>query len=123
MTACVPSSVAHHSRGPNLPIRRRYRAIAAVLLLLAVSAATPRPDPVPIDWRMVARIREEGLQHSRVMDYESYMTDVLGARLDGEPLRDVQGLVFDRLRERIEDDLLAGAVHLEIPAGCGEHQR
>ncbi|HEU4698241.1 MAG TPA: M20/M25/M40 family metallo-hydrolase [Gemmatimonadales bacterium] len=34
-----------------------------------------------MDWAMVARIREEGLQRSRVMDYESYMTDVLGARL------------------------------------------
>jgi len=30
---------------------------------------------------MVAKIREEGLQRSRVMDLESYMTDVLGARL------------------------------------------
>jgi hypothetical protein len=30
---------------------------------------------------MVAKIREEGLQRSRVMDIESYMTDVLGARL------------------------------------------
>jgi hypothetical protein len=30
---------------------------------------------------MVARIREEGLQRSRVMDTLSYMTDVLGARL------------------------------------------
>ena len=30
---------------------------------------------------MVAKIREEGLQRSRVMDFESYMTDVLGARL------------------------------------------
>jgi len=33
------------------------------------------------DWPMVAKIREEGLQRSRVMDLESYMTDVLGARL------------------------------------------
>ena len=30
---------------------------------------------------MVARIRAEGLQRSRVMNFESYMTDVLGARL------------------------------------------
>ena len=30
---------------------------------------------------MVAKIREEGLQRSQVMEYESYMTDVLGARL------------------------------------------
>jgi hypothetical protein len=33
------------------------------------------------DLGMVARIREEGLQRSRVMDTLSYMTDVLGARL------------------------------------------
>lgn len=30
---------------------------------------------------MVAKIREEGLQRSRVKDFESYMTDVLGAPL------------------------------------------
>ena len=53
---------------------------AAALLLLCIAAARPL-DPVPVDWVMVATIREEGLQRSRVMDYESYMTDVLGARL------------------------------------------
>jgi hypothetical protein len=53
---------------------------AAALLLLCIVAARPL-DPVPVDWVMVAKIREEGLQRSRVMDYESYMTDVLGARL------------------------------------------
>ena len=34
-----------------------------------------------IDWEMVARIREEGLQRSKVMDTASYISDVLGARL------------------------------------------
>ena len=34
-----------------------------------------------VDWRMVARIREEGLQHSQLANTLSYMTDVLGARL------------------------------------------
>lgn len=33
------------------------------------------------DWEVVAKIREEGFQHSQVMDIVSYMTDVLGARL------------------------------------------
>lgn len=47
-----------------------------VLLTLGFSG-----DPDPVDWVMVAKIREEGLQRSQVMDYESYMTDVLGARL------------------------------------------
>ncbi|MDP1891444.1 MAG: M20/M25/M40 family metallo-hydrolase [Gemmatimonadaceae bacterium] len=55
------------------------RALAAALLLLT-TAAVPS-GPVTVEWAMVAKIREEGLQRSRVMDFESYMTDVLGARL------------------------------------------
>jgi hypothetical protein len=35
----------------------------------------------PVDWQMVARIREEGLQRSQLPTKLSYMTDVLGARL------------------------------------------
>ena len=34
-----------------------------------------------VDWPIVAKIREEGLQHSRLAETLSYMTDVLGARL------------------------------------------
>lgn len=55
------------------------RTATATALLLLLTAATP-PGPDPVDWEMVARIREEGLQHSQVMNYESYITDVLGAR-------------------------------------------
>ena len=51
--------------------------LALVLLL----AATAYPRPAGVDPVMIAKIREEGLQHSQVMDIESYMTDVLGARL------------------------------------------
>lgn len=58
----------------------RLRPIVTALLLLLLTTAFSF-DTVPVDWAMVARIREEGLQHSRVMDFESYMTDVLGARL------------------------------------------
>jgi hypothetical protein len=56
----------------------RRSAIAATTLAILLGAANA---PVPVDWVMVAKIREEGLQHSQVMDYEAYMTDVLGARL------------------------------------------
>ncbi|MDZ4258667.1 MAG: M20/M25/M40 family metallo-hydrolase [Gemmatimonadales bacterium] len=49
------------------------------MLLLSSMALTTGPDPV--DWAMVAKIREEGLQRSQVMDRVSYMADVLGARL------------------------------------------
>ena len=57
----------------------RLKPFAVGLLLLSTAAASA--DPVPIDWPMVAKIRAEGLQRSRVLDFESYMTDVLGARL------------------------------------------
>ncbi len=64
----------------------RLRPLATALLLLFVAA---RPfDTVPVDWAMVARIREEGLQRSHVMEYEGYMVDVLGARLTNS--RDMQ---------------------------------
>lgn len=52
---------------------------ASVLVMTALAGVTA--DPVPVDWAMVARIREEGLQRSRVMEYEAYIADVLGARL------------------------------------------
>ena len=47
-------------------------SLGAALLLATAAFAS---DPVPIDWAMVARIREEGPQRSRVADLESYMTD------------------------------------------------
>lgn len=59
-------------------ISARHAVTAAFLLL--TTAAMPS-GPATVDWAMVAKIREEGLQRSRVMDFESYMTDVLGARL------------------------------------------
>jgi len=60
-----------------MPTRLRPIALTGLLALTLGFAG----DPDPVDWVMVAKIREEGLQRSQVMDYESYMTDVLGARL------------------------------------------
>lgn len=60
-----------------MPTQRTHPLLPILLLgSLALTGAPPS-----VDWAMVARIREEGLQHSQVMNYESYMTDVLGARL------------------------------------------
>jgi carboxypeptidase Q len=58
---------------------RCTRAVLVALLTVLVAGLSARQAGV--DWPMVAKIREEGLQRSRVMDLESYMTDVLGARL------------------------------------------
>ena len=57
----------------------RFRPVAiGALVVLSASAFT---QAVSVDWATVARIREEGLQRSKVMEYEAYMVDVLGARL------------------------------------------
>jgi carboxypeptidase Q len=52
-------------------------AVLSVACVLGLQAA----GPPAVDHATVAKIREEGLQRSRVMDLESYMADVLGARL------------------------------------------
>jgi hypothetical protein len=59
-----------------------------ILAVVALSlAATPFAGS-DVDPVMVAKIREEGLQRSQVMEYESYIADVLGARLTNS--RDMQ---------------------------------
>ena len=57
----------------------RFRPLVAAALAL-LAAGVPA-NSGPVDWPMVAKIRAEGLQRSRVMDLEGYMADVLGARL------------------------------------------
>ncbi len=53
-----------------------------VVAAVAVPCASFGPQaPAAVDGAMVARIRAEGLERSRVMDTASYITDVLGARL------------------------------------------
>ncbi|MCX5765376.1 MAG: M20/M25/M40 family metallo-hydrolase [Gemmatimonadetes bacterium] len=76
---------------------RVLRPLTASALLLAAAAfphATPSVDPV-----MVAKIREEGLQHSKVMEFESYIADVLGARLTmSNDMKRAQGWVQSELK-------------------------
>ncbi len=64
---------------PRRPSPRRPWALALLIAVAATTVAFTYADGV--DPVMVARIREEGLQRSRVMEFESYMVDVLGARL------------------------------------------
>jgi hypothetical protein len=59
------------------PIARTLIALSLVIVLGSIASG----QAPAVDWDMAARIREEGLQRSRVMDIVGYMTDVLGARL------------------------------------------
>ena len=60
--------------------RRTAAATLLVHLFFLATVVTAQGAPT-VDHPMVARIREEGLQRSRVMDFETYIADVLGARL------------------------------------------
>jgi len=72
-------------------MRRPYTSVYLILLTLtlasAISAQQPSPSPSPtLDPNdPIARIREEGLTRSHVMETLSYLTDVIGPRLTGSP--------------------------------------
>ncbi len=71
--------------------------IGATALPLTVTA---RDAVQAVDQTMVARIRDEGLQRSRVMDIVSYITDVLGARLTlSDDMARAQQWVMSHMRE------------------------
>jgi carboxypeptidase Q len=62
----------------------------ALVVATLVSAATLAGVPLagqnePIDLDAIYRIKEEGLQRSKVMEIASYLTDVYGSRLTGSP--------------------------------------
>lgn len=52
-----------------------------ILFFLLPSNSYSQKDQLKVDWDIVAKIREEGLQRSQVVDIVGYMTDVLGSRL------------------------------------------
>ena len=56
-----------------------------VAVLAALPFAADWPITEKIDLDAIYRIKEEGLQRSKVMDTESYLTDVYGPRLTGSP--------------------------------------
>ena len=58
---------------------------AAAPLKSAGPAAQVTTTPERLDLQMYARIREEGLNHSRVMEYASALDDAIGPRLTGSP--------------------------------------
>ena len=57
-----------------------------VIAAIAFSTLAVSPDAgEPVDEAIVARIKTEAFQHSRVLDTLSELTDVYGARLRGSP--------------------------------------
>jgi len=65
----------------------RLVILMAAALVLATPLAGQHDDRnrEPVDLQAIYRIKEEGLQRSKVMDLASYLTDVYGPRLTGSP--------------------------------------
>jgi len=59
--------------------------VALVAVMAALPLAADGPVTETIDLDAVYRIKEEGLQRSKVMEMESYLADVYGPRLTGSP--------------------------------------
>ena len=58
-------------------------SLFSALFVLPLAAQWPASEKVDLD--AVYRLKEEGLQRSKVMEIASYLTDVSGPRLTGSP--------------------------------------
>ncbi len=65
--------------------RHAFLVVAFFAFLAALPRAADGPATEKIDLDAVYRIKDEGLQRSKVMEVESYLTDVYGPRLTGSP--------------------------------------
>ena len=103
-------------------IRRQFAALVLLLALIAPYAALAQQQPAnqqpaldPND--PIAKIRDEGMNRSQVMQTLSYLTDVIGPRLTASPQ-------MKRANEWTRDTLAKWGLqnaHLESwgPFGCG----
>ena len=70
------------------PTRRRIHLAVVFLLSFALSLSSVTAQSRQeerLDYAMIGKIREEGLNRSQVMDHISWLSDVYGPRLTGSP--------------------------------------
>jgi hypothetical protein len=65
--------------------RRTFALSALVAVVVSLPLAAQWPATEKIDLDAIYRLKDEGLQRSKVMEIESYLTDVYGPRLTGSP--------------------------------------
>ena len=75
--------------------------LAIILISLSLfQISLSSQEQVQVHWETVAKIREEGLQHSQVMDIAGYIVDVLGARLtNSEAMKKAQLWAVAKMKE------------------------
>jgi len=73
-------------------------AVVAVPLFVAPVFVAPAFAQEPVHWDVAERIRQEGFENSRVMDFAGYLTDVIGPRLTGSSnMRQAQDWAVDQM--------------------------
>ncbi|MCX7949987.1 MAG: M28 family peptidase [Treponemataceae bacterium] len=82
-------------------MRKAQKLLASIFIcssLLFISLGGQ--SQIAVHWETIARIREEGLQRSQVMDMARYIVDVLGARLtNSEAMKRAQLWAVSKMRE------------------------
>jgi len=68
-----------------MKLHHRLALIIGMLVLVGLPLTAQWSATEKIDLDAVYKIKEEGLQRSKVMEIESYLTDVYGPRLTGSP--------------------------------------
>jgi hypothetical protein len=66
-------------------LNRRTATLVAIVAALVAPVAAQLGMAEKVDLDAIYRIKDEGLQHSKVMELESYLTDVYGPRLANSP--------------------------------------
>jgi len=80
----------------------KVRKILAVIFVFIATFQTviSGQNQVAVHWETIAKIREEGLQHSQVMEIAGYIVDVLGARLtNSEAMKKAQLWAVAKMKE------------------------
>src|ERR1043166_206224 len=66
-------------------IRRQFAALFLLFTLVVPYAAFAQQPQPPAEDPMITKIKDEGMNHSQVMETLSYLTDVIGPRLTASP--------------------------------------
>jgi carboxypeptidase Q len=68
-----------------MQFRRTFALSGVIAVLIGLPLAAQWPGIEKVDLDAIYRIKDEGLLRSKVMEIESYLTDVYGPRLTGSP--------------------------------------
>ncbi len=81
-------------------IHKSLRIIAVCASMAAAGTLQAQTVMEPVDLDMVNRIRDEGFNHSQVMETLGYMTDIIGPRLTGSPqLKEANDWTLEKFTE------------------------